>query len=91
VPDQTASAGLIVSELASNALRHAHSGFDLELSHTADSVRISVTDASGDPPVPRDTKLDSKSGFGLQIIALLASEWGFDWRGTGKRGLGLSR
>jgi anti-sigma regulatory factor (Ser/Thr protein kinase) len=85
VADQSVTAGLIVSELATNAVRHAHSGFVLELSHTDDTVRITVRDESVDPPMPRDPKPDSDSGFGLHLIALLASEWGFELGDAGKR------
>jgi two-component sensor histidine kinase len=75
---------LIVSELASNAVLHAHSRFELEISHTADTVRIAVSDESVVPPVLQDPKLDSESGFGLQIIAKLASDWGFELGDDGK-------
>jgi anti-sigma regulatory factor (Ser/Thr protein kinase) len=85
VTGQSVVAGLmIVSELASNAVRHAHSRFELELTHTADTLRIAVSDESVAPPVLQDPRPDFDSGFGLQIIATLASEWGFELGDAGK-------
>jgi two-component sensor histidine kinase len=78
------AAGLIVSELATNAVLHAHSSFELELSHTADTVRIAVSDESVAPPVLQDPRVNSESGFGLRIISKLASDWGFQLGDAGK-------
>jgi anti-sigma regulatory factor (Ser/Thr protein kinase) len=85
VTGQSVAAGLIVSELASNAVRHAHSPFQLELSHTADAVRITVSDASVAPPLVRESRPGADSGFGLQIVAKLAADWGFELGDAGKK------
>lgn len=84
VTGQSVAAGLIVSELATNAVLHAHSSFELELSHTADTVRIAVSDESVAPPVLQDPRVNSESGFGLRIISKLASDWGFQLGDAGK-------
>ena len=73
---QSAAASLIVSELASNAVRHAGSGFGLSLTCDHDAVRIVVSDASGVPPVSRHPKAGATSGYGLNIVRNLAADWG---------------
>jgi anti-sigma regulatory factor (Ser/Thr protein kinase) len=66
-------AELVVSELAANAVRHAHSTFTAEVSLHDGLARIAVTDAA---PLPKDWK-----GFpvirdhGLGLVAALASDW----------------
>jgi anti-sigma regulatory factor (Ser/Thr protein kinase) len=73
---QSAAACLIVSELASNALRHAGSGFGLSLTCDHDAVRIVVSDTSEVPPVSRHPEPGASSGYGLNIVSHLASDWG---------------
>jgi hypothetical protein len=50
--DLADDAALVVTELAANAIVHAHSGFTLDLSLRPDALRISVRDA-GPPGMPR--------------------------------------
>jgi serine/threonine-protein kinase RsbW len=76
---------LLVSEIASNAVRHTASagesgGFDLTVSATGDSVRIAVADR-GSASVPRLRGHDGElggltGGRGLRIVNAVASEWG---------------
>jgi anti-sigma regulatory factor (Ser/Thr protein kinase) len=73
---QTAAASLVVSELASNAVRHAGSGFGLSLTCDHDAVRIVVSDASEVRPVSRRPKPGATSGYGLNIVSNLAADWG---------------
>lgn len=82
---QSGIASLVVSELTSNAVRHARSGFELDLSHADGMVRIAVTDESRASPVLQDPKTESDAGRGLQIVAELACEWGFELRLDGKQ------
>ncbi|HTX63353.1 MAG TPA: ATP-binding protein [Acidimicrobiales bacterium] len=76
---------LVVSELATNAVRHARSGFGLDLSRADGAVRVAVGDESAVPPVIRERKPHAESGLGLRIVATLASDWGFDLREGGKQ------
>jgi anti-sigma regulatory factor (Ser/Thr protein kinase) len=79
--DQQAEvASLIVSELITNAVRHANSDFELELTRGDSCVRIEVSDRSLEPPVPRerDHGSEAPSGYGLAIVADLSAQWG--WR-----------
>jgi hypothetical protein len=83
--DLVADAELVVSELASNVLLHAHSPFRVAMSRVEGGVRISVHDA--DPlsdPKRRDMTPDSTTGRGVAIIALLARRWGTEHGPDGK-------
>lgn len=75
-------AELVVSELATNALRHTRSaegeGWLLELCSTPDWVIVTLTDAgSCDTPLARRPALDAVGGRGLVIIDELAAAWGY--------------
>jgi anti-sigma regulatory factor (Ser/Thr protein kinase) len=73
---ESIAASLIVSELASNAVRHVGSGFEVALAYRDDAVRIVVSDQSGALPVPRQPESGATSGYGLNIVRILASDWG---------------
>lgn len=71
---------LVVSEMMSNALRHAHPlGDRVEVAWelVGPDVRISVTDGGG-PAAPAlgSPSHGSQTGRGLRIIGELASDWG---------------
>ena len=68
---------MVVSELATNALVHGHSGFTVVLSGEPASVRVEVLDASPMAPVLR-TAGDGTAlhGRGLAIVAALSRDWG---------------
>jgi anti-sigma regulatory factor (Ser/Thr protein kinase) len=68
-------AELMVSELATNALRHAHKGFTVEVGTDPAQVRVEVTDAGGGSPRRRFPTLLEPTGRGLQIVAALADRW----------------
>ena len=68
---------LVASELATNAVVHAHTPFILSLSEQEQSVTVSVEDA--DPThlpalVPAGTA--GEHGHGMRIIDLLSQSWG---------------
>src|SRR4051812_32417515 len=79
---------LLVTELVTNAVRHAHAGPDdlvrLECRSAGERVRFLVTDAgtalvtNGGPPTgPRQhTNGDSMSGWGLRLVEEISEEWG---------------
>jgi anti-sigma regulatory factor (Ser/Thr protein kinase) len=71
-------ARLLVSEVVTNAVRFVGSRPYLRLDVIAhsDRVRITVADGSAAKPV-RCTPTDvDESGRGMQLISMLASEWG---------------
>ena len=80
-------AALVVTELAANAIVHAHSAFTILLSARGDLVRISVRDAS---PLPGTPGTASAAGaalapaplHGLGAVDALASRWGVESLGT---------
>jgi anti-sigma regulatory factor (Ser/Thr protein kinase) len=77
-------AALIVTELATNAVLHASSGFTVDVSSSPDAVRIAVHDASPTRPEPRGVTLVATSGRGLGIVAALANQWDVESIDAGK-------
>ena len=75
---------LVVGELASNAVMHAHSDFNVALTRLHRAVRLSVSDASTVEPRLDDRAVDSIGGHGLHVVAKLASLWGHDVLPGGK-------
>lgn len=69
---------LITSELATNAIRHAHSPFKVTVALSGEGVKVSVTDSSGVVPVPRNPSPTDAHGRGLMILRALADRWGID-------------
>ncbi|MFE4608112.1 ATP-binding protein [Streptomyces niveus] len=87
------SATLVLSELVTNAVRHARvpSGREIEtrflpMGYPApDGLRIEVHDASTQRPRRRAAELDACDGRGLLIVDALANAWGVSDRvGVGK-------
>jgi anti-sigma regulatory factor (Ser/Thr protein kinase) len=70
------TAEIVASELATNALRHAHSPFRISMSRSPGVIRIAVRDASFDPPehVRDDARHDG--GRGVRLVAALSRAWG---------------
>jgi anti-sigma regulatory factor (Ser/Thr protein kinase) len=72
------NAVLIVSELATNAVRHT-TGTDqiaLDLLATRTWLRIEVTDTDRQWPQPRIPDDFDESGFGFVLVDALAGKWG---------------
>ena len=72
--DFTDDAALVVTELAANAIVHAHSAFTVILSALDDLLRISVRDAT---PLGGDT-LRAAPLHGLGAVDAMASRWGVE-------------
>ncbi len=69
---------LMVSELATNCIRHTDSGFELTITRKAGDIRIEATDGAGGTPEMRSPKPTDPSGRGLKIIDMLSTDWGVD-------------
>jgi anti-sigma regulatory factor (Ser/Thr protein kinase) len=69
---------LMVSELATNSVRHAGTGFQMTIYRSRDEVRIEVTDRSGAQPQMRSPGPAEPHGRGLRIVDMLADAWGVD-------------
>ncbi len=67
---------LMVSELATNSIRHAHSAFELIVTCEDGDIRVEVTDSAGGTPRMRSAGPDDPTGRGLQIVNLLSEAWG---------------
>jgi anti-sigma regulatory factor (Ser/Thr protein kinase) len=67
---------LMVSELATNSVRHAGSEFTVEISSVGDEVRVVVTDSGQGAPLMRAPSHDEPTGRGLRIVDRLADRWG---------------
>jgi anti-sigma regulatory factor (Ser/Thr protein kinase) len=67
---------VMVSELVSNCIRHTASTFEVRVELTSDKIRVEVSDhGTGTPRVGRPPP-SQPTGRGLQIVELLADEWG---------------
>ncbi len=76
---------LMVSELATNCIRHTGSGFDLAISRTKSEILVEATDHSGGEPRMRSPGPTDPNGRGLRIIDMLSAAWGVEQRtGHGK-------
>jgi anti-sigma regulatory factor (Ser/Thr protein kinase) len=69
-------ARLIVSELATNAVVHAGSGFTVSLNHDGCVVRLAVGDGAAAVPQRAPGGLEAPRGRGIPIIEAVASRWG---------------
>ena len=69
-------ARLVVSELATNAIRHARTPFVVTLSRLDGSVTLSVSDGSQEAPTPTTALVLAEDGRGLWIVDHLSREWG---------------
>lgn len=75
---------LIVSELATNAVRHAASPFRLSLDRSVGTVRIAIQDVVDDGAEEQEPRDDAIGGRGLAIVGALTQCWGTDALPTGK-------
>ena len=78
VGDLADDAALVVTELAANAIVHAHSAFTVILSAHHDRLRISVRDAS---PLA-GSGLRAAPLHGLEAVDAMASRWGVESLGN---------
>jgi anti-sigma regulatory factor (Ser/Thr protein kinase) len=86
-PHDLDDAALLVSELVSNVVDHAHSeaALTLELTLAGDWLRISVADGSAIRPVVRELRHDRPRGRGMQLVEGIAHRWGVEEHHGGKR------
>ena len=74
---------VVTSELATNALKHAETGFEVSVTVEEDGVRIEVQDGAGAMGVASDLARDT-GGHGLRLVEHFSTEWGVEVRGEDK-------
>ncbi|MFJ5310044.1 SpoIIE family protein phosphatase [Streptomyces sp. NPDC088350] len=81
--DVTFAAELVVSELVTNAIRHAEAPIRLRLLRDRHLI-CEVSDASNTAPHLRRARTYDEGGRGLLLVAQLSRGWGTRHTGTGK-------
>jgi anti-sigma regulatory factor (Ser/Thr protein kinase) len=69
---------LMVSELATNCIRHERTNFHITILGSAGEIRVEVTDSGTGAPRMRSPGPDEPSGRGLQIVDMLSVSWGVE-------------
>ena len=78
LPNLVAPASLIVSELVSNVVDHAHTMMTLRLSLRSRYLTMAVRDGSPAEPVPPgDVPAEADGGRGLFLVKATAHSWGW--------------
>lgn len=91
IPESTAlsaDAGLLVAELAANAVLHGRvpgRDFELRMTLLEGVLRLEVSDARRDRrPAVQPHAYQAESGYGLRIVDAVATDWGVADRLIGK-------
>jgi anti-sigma regulatory factor (Ser/Thr protein kinase) len=83
--DLADAVSLMVSELATNSVRHAGTEFTVAVDTAGHVVRVEITDAGPGTPAPRSPSPTEPSGRGLRIVDDLSDEWGVREDGAGTK------
>jgi GAF domain-containing protein/anti-sigma regulatory factor (Ser/Thr protein kinase) len=75
-PEVTDCAGLLTSELVTNAVLHAETPLCVTLHILPDRIRVDVADGSTALPSLKDYGREAATGRGLTLFDTLASNWG---------------
>ncbi len=78
-------AELLVSELVTNAVAHAHSAPLMRIDVADQDVQVVVQDDAPGPVVLQDAAEDAPGGRGLLLVDSLATSWGWTPTADGKR------
>lgn len=70
------SVALMVSELATNAILHGQTEFEMDVELTADSLLVAVTARGRGSPEVQQPAVTEMHGRGLMIVQSLADDWG---------------
>jgi anti-sigma regulatory factor (Ser/Thr protein kinase) len=82
--DVVDSAVLLTNELVTNAIVHARTAFELELTSPDAQLHIAVTDDSPDLPTLKSHEALGEHGRGIALVASLADAWGVERTRFGK-------
>ncbi len=75
---------VVVSELATNAVRHAGTPFAIRVEGRPDDILLSVRDGDRSVPAMHPPDLWRASGRGLLLVQALSGDWGISVDGGGK-------
>ncbi len=75
---------ILTTEVVTNAVLHAGTGFLVRATELPGGIRVAVTDRSTSPPVMQDYGPNSPTGRGLHIVDAMADRWGVDPTDSGK-------
>jgi hypothetical protein len=81
---QVATTELLVTELATNAIRYATRPITVRLLRTETSLLCEVSDDDHNLPVLCDPNSNDESGRGVYLVSQLARRWGTSLTATGK-------
>jgi anti-sigma regulatory factor (Ser/Thr protein kinase) len=77
-PDILQVVELMVSELATNCVRHTDDGFEISVQQDAAEIRVEASDRGGGKPRLRSPGPMDPHGRGLRIVDALSRAWGID-------------
>ena len=77
-------AELLISELATNSVRHTDSAFEVTVAADSSRIRLTVTDDGSGQPVVRRPHAGALSGRGLALVDQFSASWGVEPSKTGK-------
>jgi anti-sigma regulatory factor (Ser/Thr protein kinase) len=80
----TTAVQLVVSELATNAVRHAHTSYRVCIQQLDGVVRVEVTDGGARMPRLQYGGRSAIGGRGLVLVDNIATAWGVSPHATGK-------
>lgn len=79
------AAELALSEVVTNAVLHAHTGFEVTCSLGSDrALRVEVTDANPQLPSQREYAEQATTGRGMELVSLVTADCGVWGREDGK-------
>ena len=78
--ERTDALVLMLSELATNAVQHAATEFEVSVRVSPDCVRVEVSDGAPGYPTLQEPATDAPHGRGLIIVRSLAEAWGVEMR-----------
>ena len=74
----TDTATLLTSELVTNGIVHAHTQLEVTVDATPTWVRVEVVDGNPHLPARRDYDANASTGRGMEMVELLADEFGVE-------------
>ena len=78
------AATTVASELATNAILHAGTGYAVDLALDGGALTIEVSDGSPLSPVRRRYGTDATTGRGMALITQVCASWHVERTGAGK-------